>query len=133
MMASVDSGGSAPSAGLEALENGCGRILQNKLRNLKKAVDKVTQLEEAVKRGETLNEQQVESMRSKETKLILIKEFDEIYKKQAALFKDEREKERRQAVLNKEKAEALAREKEEALRNEIIQKEVRSSPALRVI
>jgi hypothetical protein len=61
------------------------KIVQNKIRNLRKAVDKATAIEAASARGESLQPDQQESLRSKPSKVILLAELEEIFKKQAAI------------------------------------------------
>uniref|UniRef100_A0A7S2ZGL6 Uncharacterized protein n=1 Tax=Rhodosorus marinus TaxID=101924 RepID=A0A7S2ZGL6_9RHOD len=75
----------------EPLELGCSKILLNKLRNLKKAIEKANHLEEALQRGESLNDQQLESVRTKELKSALVRELEEVHKKQTVVFKKEKE------------------------------------------
>jgi hypothetical protein len=56
--------------------------LQNKIRNLRKAIDRATPLEEAAARGETLNADQQDSVRSKPAKVLVLADLEEILKRQ---------------------------------------------------
>lgn len=58
------------------------RPLQNKIRNLRKAIDRATPLAEAAARGDELQADQVESVRSRPAKVALLADLEEILRKQ---------------------------------------------------
>lgn len=60
----------------------CLKVVSNRCRNLKKAIDKASLLEDAMVRGEDLKEEQMESVRAKPTKMALLQELEEILRKQ---------------------------------------------------
>eukprot|EP00189_Rhodosorus_marinus_P009447 CAMPEP_0184739760 /NCGR_PEP_ID=MMETSP0315-20130426/2704_1 /TAXON_ID=101924 /ORGANISM="Rhodosorus marinus, Strain UTEX LB 2760" /LENGTH=504 /DNA_ID=CAMNT_0027208911 /DNA_START=243 /DNA_END=1757 /DNA_ORIENTATION=- len=103
----------------EQLEMGCSKILLNKLRNLKKAIEKVHHLEEALQRGETLNDQQLESVRTKELKSALVRELEEVHKKQTVVFKKEKETVRQKLFEDFKQLSAPEKKEEEVTKPEV--------------
>lgn len=64
------------------------RPLQNKIRNLRKAIDRAAPLEAAAARGEVLQADQVESVRSRPAKVALLADLEEILRKQESAAVD---------------------------------------------
>lgn len=62
------------------------RIVSNKCRNLRKAIDRARAQEAAEKRGEQLNDEQRESVRGLSRKEALLVELEEILKRQTAVL-----------------------------------------------
>jgi len=86
------------------------RVVQNKLRNLRKGIEKATKLEKVREQGGTLNEEQLESVRTKEMKVMLVRDLEEICKKQQAIAEEEMREERRQRSLEESRRDAMAEE-----------------------
>jgi hypothetical protein len=61
------------------------KIVQNKIRNLRKAVDKASAIEKAAENGDKLQADQLESVAAKPGKLLLLDELEELLKKQTTV------------------------------------------------
>lgn len=88
------------------------KVVQNKIRNLRKAVDRASQLESAESRGEVLQADQIESLRSKPIKVALLSEFEEVLKKQLAAVADHSEECGSKNLSKDSKRESKRREKD---------------------
>jgi hypothetical protein len=62
------------------------KIIQNKIRNLRKAIDKASAIEKAGEKGEKLQADQLESVAAKPGKVLVLDELEEILKKQNAVI-----------------------------------------------
>lgn len=79
--------------------------VQNKIRNLRKAIDRATPLEAAQAKGDDLNPDQLECIRSKPVKVALLADLEEILKKQSIIVgaEDAEAKTSKRAFKRKEK------------------------------
>jgi hypothetical protein len=62
------------------------KIIHNKIRNLRKAIDKASAIEKAGEKGEKLQADQLESIAAKPGKVMVLDELEEILKKQNAVI-----------------------------------------------
>jgi hypothetical protein len=62
------------------------KIIHNKIRNLRKAIDKASAIEKAGEKGEKLQADQLESIAAKPGKVLVLDELEEILKKQSAVI-----------------------------------------------
>lgn len=96
------------------------KVVSNRCRNLKKAIEKASALELAVQRGESLKAEQMESIKAKPGKQALLRELEEILRKQTALL-PQASKAGEPAKLSRRAAKRLQREKQMAGANETSQ------------
>ncbi len=79
------------------------RIVSNRCRNLKKAIERATALEKAVEGGKTVNAEQLESIKVKPVRISMLHELEEILRKQTAIVTPPKLSKRAAKRLQKEK------------------------------
>eukprot|EP00172_Hildenbrandia_rubra_P002928 Plantae.Rhodophyta-Hildenbrandia_rubra.ctg4176.p2 GENE.Plantae.Rhodophyta-Hildenbrandia_rubra.ctg4176~~Plantae.Rhodophyta-Hildenbrandia_rubra.ctg4176.p2 ORF type:complete len:497 (-),score=130.94 Plantae.Rhodophyta-Hildenbrandia_rubra.ctg4176:602-2092(-) len=81
----VKAPGSDASRDNQSPLDGCLRVLHNRIRNLRKQVDKATGYEEAEQRGDPIDELQKEVIKNKPMKVGILKELEELKRRQGLI------------------------------------------------
>lgn len=98
----------------------CLRVVANRCRNLKKAIERAKTWERAEKDGQQLNDEQIQSVKSIEGKETLLAELQEILRKQTAIVQPQTTEAQDAQPISKRKAKAgrLAKAKEAHMEKE---------------
>ncbi|CAN8065276.1 unnamed protein product [Agarophyton chilense] len=89
----------------------CLRVVSNRCRNLRKAIDRAKTWEQAAASGQELNPEQVESVKSCVKKEALLAELQEILKKQTSIIESPEHTEQKQQTSKRSAKSTKAKEK----------------------
>lgn len=94
----------------ETIEAGL-KVVSNRCRNLRKAVDRAKTWQQAAENGQQLNPEQLESVKSLAKKELLLAEVQEIFKKQTTIFETQEPVEHKPQVSKRAAKAAKAKER----------------------